>query len=241
MSSHYFLVNDDHIFYPESDGKPMADNTEQFKWIVTIKENLDAMLPDAFVAGDLFWYPVGGKPPIVQAPDVMVAFGRPKGKRGSYKQWKEGDVAPQVVFEILSPTNSPSAMLAKFNFYDQYGVEEYYVYDPDTNALWGWTRFGQELREIGNINGWTSPRLGIRFELDDTLHIYKPNGEAFETFAEAIDAKEKECHRAEQERQRAEQERQRAEQERQRAESAEAEIAALREKLRAAGIDSGTP
>ena len=25
---------------PDSDGKPMADNTEQFRWIVMIKENL---------------------------------------------------------------------------------------------------------------------------------------------------------------------------------------------------------
>jgi hypothetical protein len=28
------------IIYPDSDGKPMADNTKQFRWIVTIKENL---------------------------------------------------------------------------------------------------------------------------------------------------------------------------------------------------------
>jgi hypothetical protein len=24
------------VSYPESDGKPMADNTKQFRWIVTI-------------------------------------------------------------------------------------------------------------------------------------------------------------------------------------------------------------
>lgn len=28
------------IIYPDSDGQPMADNTKQFRWIVTIKENL---------------------------------------------------------------------------------------------------------------------------------------------------------------------------------------------------------
>jgi hypothetical protein len=27
------------IIYPDSDNKSMADNTEQFRWIVTIKEN----------------------------------------------------------------------------------------------------------------------------------------------------------------------------------------------------------
>jgi hypothetical protein len=29
------------IIYPDNDGNSMSDNTEQFKWIVTIKENLE--------------------------------------------------------------------------------------------------------------------------------------------------------------------------------------------------------
>jgi hypothetical protein len=29
------------VIYPESDGKRMADNTQQFRWIVVIKENLE--------------------------------------------------------------------------------------------------------------------------------------------------------------------------------------------------------
>ncbi|ERT08016.1 hypothetical protein M595_1951 [Lyngbya aestuarii BL J] len=28
------------IIYPDSDGQPMADNSLQFQWIVTIKSNL---------------------------------------------------------------------------------------------------------------------------------------------------------------------------------------------------------
>ncbi len=53
------------IVYPETDGEPMAENTLQFQWIVTIKEGLEAVFldqPDVFVAGDLFWYPVEGDP-----------------------------------------------------------------------------------------------------------------------------------------------------------------------------------
>src|SRR5215470_17845154 len=111
--------------YPESDGQPMADNTKQFQWIVTIKENLDALLPNAFVAGDLFWYPLEGNNRIRQAPDVLVAFGRPKGHRGSYRQWEEDNIAPQVVFEVLSPGNLPSEMAEKLIFYEKHGVEEY--------------------------------------------------------------------------------------------------------------------
>ncbi len=31
------------IIYPDSDGKPMADNTKQFDWIVTIKGGLEVL------------------------------------------------------------------------------------------------------------------------------------------------------------------------------------------------------
>src|SRR6516164_4681448 len=96
------------IVYPDSDGEPMADNTLKYERIVTIKGNLDILYldrADVFVAGDMLWYPVEGDPTTRMAPDVMVAFGRPKGYRGSYRQWEEGGIAPQVVFEILSPGN----------------------------------------------------------------------------------------------------------------------------------------
>lgn len=60
---------------------------------------------DVCVATDLLWYPVEGRPDIRTAPEVMLSFGRPKGHRSSYKQWEEGGLAPQVVFEVLSPSN----------------------------------------------------------------------------------------------------------------------------------------
>ena len=47
--------------YPESDGQPMAENTEQYDWLVKIKENLEILFADrddVFVAGDLLGYPV---------------------------------------------------------------------------------------------------------------------------------------------------------------------------------------
>lgn len=81
------LALDRDIVYPESDGRPMADNTEQFKWIVLLKENLEclfAQTENVFIAGDLLWYPLEGKPEISTAPDVMAVLGRPKGRRKSY-------------------------------------------------------------------------------------------------------------------------------------------------------------
>ena len=78
------------IVYPDSDGKPRADNTLQFRWIGTIKEGLERVFhdrPNVFVAGDLLWYPVEGRPDICTAPDALVALSRhPKqntGRRGA--------------------------------------------------------------------------------------------------------------------------------------------------------------
>jgi len=166
----------------------MAENTLQFEWIVTIEGGIDALFKDnpmVFVAGDLFWYPVEGEPGIRTAPDTLVVFGRPKGHRGSYRQWEEGNIAPQVVFEIRSPGNRFGEMLHKFQFYERHGVEEYYLYDPDFNELEGWIRNQQRLQPIPVINGWISPRLGIRFALEsNTLVIYRPDGRKFAAYLE---------------------------------------------------------
>ena len=177
------------INYPESDGKPMADNTKQFHWITVIKQNLDwlfAQDPQVFIAGDLFWYPVEGRPNIVTAPDVLVVFGRLKGDRGSYKQWEENNIAPQVVFEILSPSNSKTEMEKKLIFYDRYGVDEYYIYDPDRQQLEGWLRGDNDsLENIPTIFNWVSPRLGIRFEQSEQeLKLYRPDGTPFHSYNE---------------------------------------------------------
>jgi Uma2 family endonuclease len=219
------------IHYPESDGQPVADNTLQFRWIVTLEGNLEGVFqddPNVFVAGDLLWYPVEGDNTISTAPDTMVVFGRPKGDRGSYQQWLEDDIAPQVVFEVLSPGNRHGAMIRKFKFYEQYGVEEYYVYDPDNAELNGWVRGGDALKEIPNMAGWVSPRLGIRFELaGDDLHLYTPDGRPFLTFQELLQQSQKETQRAEAERQRAETERQRAETELVRADRLAAQLRSL--------------
>ncbi len=189
------------IIYPDSDGLPMADNTRQFRYIVMIQGGIAALFaddPNVFVAGDLLWYPVEGDNRIRAAPDTMVVFGRPPGDRGSYMQWREDDVAPQVVFEVLSPGNTGSEMSRKFGFYQQYGVEEYYIYDPDRGTLNGWLRQSDRLEQIPKMEGWISPRLGIRFSLEETeLALYRPDGRRFETFLELSQRAETAHQRAE--------------------------------------------
>ena len=221
------------IIYPDSDGQPMADNTKQFRWIVVIKENLEILFannPEVFVAGDLLWYPVEKDHKTRQAPDILVAFGRPKGDRGSYRQWQENNIAPQVVFEILSPGNTIKEMAKKLDFYNRHGVEEYYLYDPDKEDINGWLREEDNLTVIEEMNSWVSPRLGIKFELTPTgLEIKYPTGEKFLSSVEL-------AQKAESEKQRAESEKQRAESEKQRADEAEEKVRRLQAKLRELGV-----
>ncbi len=223
------------IIYPESDGLPMAENTRQFNAIVAIKENIEILFrddPQVFVAGDLFWYPREGDNTLRTAPDILVVLGVPKGHRGSYRQWDERGIAPQVVFEVLSPGNRAGEMTRKFQFYEDYGVEEYYVFNPD-DGLWdGWWRRDGRLHGIETMHGWISPRLEIRFEsvFETDLTLFRPNGERFLSPLE-MDAQRREADaRAELDRLAHEQAQQRAEQAQQRAER-------LAAQLRAAGIE----
>ncbi|MEG4808626.1 Uma2 family endonuclease [Microcoleus sp. F8-D3] len=215
------------IIYPDDNGEPMSNNTDQFRLIVWIKENLELLFaddPNVFVAGDLLWYPVEGNNKLSQAPDVMAVFGIPKGYRGSYQQWYENDIAPQVAFEIWSRGNRLTPMMQKFQFYERYGVEEYYLYDPEKLELIGWLRAEGKLEPIEQIDGWVSPRLGVRFQLSETgLEMFGPSGEPFMSFVELDRLRQQAEARAEQAEMLLEQERSRSQ--------------ALEARLREMGID----
>jgi len=197
------------VHYPDSDGEPMADNTLQFEWIVTLQGNLDRIFrdnPDVFVAGDHLIYPVESDNVTRLAPDVYVAFGRPKGHRGSYKVFAEDGIFPQVVFEVWSPGNTADKMEEKRRFYEKYGAEEYYVLYPDFPAhLQGWRCDAGTLARIANMNGHISPRLGIRFAVArGSVAVFWPDGRPFLSFVELGNLQEQTEARAEQERARAE-------------------------------------
>jgi Uma2 family endonuclease len=197
------------IEYPDSDGQPMAENTRQYDFIVYIKTNLDVLFAardDVFVAGDLLWYARFGDPKERLAPDAMVAFGRPKGYRGSYKQWEEGGIPPQVVWEVLSPGNTTREMAEKRAFYERHGVEEYYEYDPDRGLLRGWIRQDDALGQLDETQGYVSPLLGVRMELNgDDLVLYRPDGTPFKTLQESEDQTQRERLAKEKAEQRADQ------------------------------------
>jgi Putative restriction endonuclease len=125
---------------------------------------------------------------------------------------------------VLSPGNRFGELNRKLAFYDRFGVEEYYLINPDRIWIEGWRRTADGLREIPELNGWVSSRCGFRFVLSEyDLLILSPDGHPFESYVEIV-------RRAEEERRRAEEERRRANEERRRADR-------LAERLRALGGD----
>ena len=214
------------VIYLDDNGEPMSNNTDQFRLIVWIKENLELVFaddPNVFLASDLLWYPVEGNNKLSQAPDIMAVFGIPKGYRGSYQQWNEDNIAPQVAFEIW-PGDRIGLMMQKFQFYERYGVEEYYFYNPQTLELGGWLRRESQLEAIEQMDDWVSPRLGVRFQLSETgLEMFGPNQEPFVSFVELDRLRQQAEARAEQAEMLLEQERSRSQ--------------ALELRLREMGID----
>ena len=93
---------------------------------------------------------------------------------------------PQVVWEVLSPSNRRGELQEKFDFYQRFGAEEYYQYDPNRGRLRGWLCRGEVLEEIPNIvQGWRSPRTGVRMRLEEgELILTYPDGRPFLSFLE---------------------------------------------------------
>ena len=134
------------------------------------------------MAGDLIWYPVEGHPEICQAPDALVAFGRPRDIAVRTSNGRRAASRRRPFRDPLARITLPRCK-SKFGFYERYGVEEYYIYDPDEVELFGRRRANRGLEAIAEMDGWISPLLGIRFDMSGPeLVIYGPDGRRFLTY-----------------------------------------------------------
>ena len=176
------------IVYPESDGKPMAENTLQYRWVVKITGELEHLFaddPNVFVAGDLFWYPVEGRPDICShgfARRVRPPQGRPR----SYRQWEEGGIAPQVVFEVLSPGTASARCPRSSTSTSGMALRSTTCTIPTRSPGAVGIRPPTRRTRRDHANARTlSPRLKVRFEMnEDGLRLIRPDGKPFVTFGE---------------------------------------------------------
>ncbi|NJP12375.1 MAG: Uma2 family endonuclease [Leptolyngbyaceae cyanobacterium RU_5_1] len=236
------------VFYPSSDGEPLAETSVHIDAIINAVVALRQYLSgqQAIVLADQFLYYAQGYPKLRVAPDVMVIFDVTPGPRDNYKTWEEGQV-PVVIFEMTSAGTKDQDQTLKRTLYEQLEVQEYWLFDPRGEWIPEKLR-GYRLRNerYEPITDSRSQPLQLRLQVEEQLiGFYREDtGEKLPTPNELVQALQREIaarqqmeQELEQERQRAEQEHQRAEQERQRAEQAESQVAQLQERLRALGID----
>jgi Uma2 family endonuclease len=125
------------VYYPESDDKPMAETDVHRRMIVyftTALENFFRDEPNIYVSGDLLLYYAEGDPRKCVAPDVFVVRGVPKINRRIYKLWEEAR-PPDVVFEFSSRQTWREDLHVKWRLYEQLGVKEYFIFDPEYDYL----------------------------------------------------------------------------------------------------------
>lgn len=184
------------IYYPESDGKPMAETdvhrTQMNYLIETLKLYFDER-KDVYISGNIMFYYEEGNPHKVFSPDVMVCFGISPEDRRIYKLWEE-EQFPQVVFEISSRSTWGEDLNKKWFLYQKFGVKEYYIFDPEYDylpePLVAYRLKKGELKQVKVKNGRVfSEELGL--EIVDTgsgLRLYNPQTEEFlKTLAEAAE------------------------------------------------------
>jgi Uma2 family endonuclease len=186
------------VFYPSSDGKPMAETTIHVRTIMLLLEALQDWFrgrADVFLAADLFWYWEEGNPKAVCAPDVMVVPGVPATDRRSFFTWKENGAIPAVVFEIASQGTWQEDLYDKFSLYERLGVREYFIFDPEAlylrPPLQGFRLEEAKYRRIvsGADGSLLSPELGLYLRPEETMLrlIDSKNGNAILTREEEVE------------------------------------------------------
>jgi Uma2 family endonuclease len=173
--------------YPESDGKPMAETDIHAQTMIDLRTALDNFFrnqPDIYVSGNLLIYYVEGDPKKRVAPDVFVVRGVEKRRRRIYKLWEEG-VAPQVVIELTSRQTWREDLQEKWRLYEQLGVEEYFIFDPEYDYL-DEPLVGYRLKDgkykalAARDRRLRSKVLGLELvDTGETLRLFDPRSGAF--------------------------------------------------------------
>jgi Uma2 family endonuclease len=169
------------IYYPESDGKPVAEtdvHRDLMFDLITLLKDFFHDKPDVYVSGNLFIYYKEGEPAASVSPNCFVVKGVENYKRRTYKIWEEGKT-PDVVFELTSKkTKQEDQSKKKVIYQDKLKVKEYFLYDPLHDylkpSLQGYRLEGGRYEEIAKTgNRLRSVELGMDLaEEDGVLNLY---------------------------------------------------------------------
>jgi Uma2 family endonuclease len=124
---------DDPDLWPESDGKPMAENAtnriQMTNLIFALEQALAPRVRVCVGGNQMMYYDITDRRRHV-SPDVYAALDVEPGIREKWQTWREDGLFPQVVFEITSKSTEKEDLGSKRALYARLGVEEYYIFDP---------------------------------------------------------------------------------------------------------------
>ena len=162
----------DPVEYPTSDGRPVAETDLHYLRLAGAAYGIRRLLAsrdDVYVGSNLLVYDEPGNPRRHLSPDIFVAFGVEAGSRDLYKIWEEQP--PAFVLEITSKSTRREDERTKRRRYAQWGVGEYFLYDPRgewlSPALQGLALAGRRYRRMDEAllpngeRGLRSDALGI--------------------------------------------------------------------------------
>ncbi len=238
------------VHYPDSDGKFLLQHITHSAQLISASEAIKQHFRDArvLVAVDPPLYWEEGNNRAVLAPDLMVTLDHElQGDRRTYQTWIEGRL-PDFVLEVVSPASADDDKKLQMGTYEQLGIPEYFLYDPDASEpaerLLGYRldqrtdKYGAPLQP-GSDGALETPALGVSLRAEGARLIIRntATGEDYLTGA-ALQRRLDEVRRqrkqfeAEYEALQREQAVARADQAEARAEQAEAENRRLKELLR---------
>ena len=199
--------DDPDIYYPDSDGNPMAETDAQFypltETVLALRQHYSDR-DDVYVSGDLLVYYRMNDNTVRLAPDVFVVFGVEDHLRSSYIIWREGGKAPDFVLEIASPGTFIRDMTEKRALYAALGVTEYWRFDP-TGQLFSPALVGEQLAEDGEyepieigtgedgvLRGYSAVlALEVCRRPDGELRLYDPESQTWLSYlAEEVSARQ---------------------------------------------------
>jgi Uma2 family endonuclease len=94
-------------------------------------------------------------------PDILFFFNDSRIKTST----KGLHGSPDLIIEILSPSNSKHDQVIKKNLYERFGVQEYWIVDPETRTAFGYTLNEKNYVAIGEFSGFIqSLLLNSKFE-----------------------------------------------------------------------------
>ena len=189
----------DEIIYPEQREDDMGETSIHIKLISNFLQmllNFFHQKEDVFLSGNMNLYYEEGNPNKWYAPDLLIAFGVPNHERSSYQIWKE-NIFPQVIFEIASDKTWENDVGKKYKDYETFGVEEYYILDPEFAYLpapmLAFHRQGKRLLSVQVTEEKVfSPRLGLEIvRTKNNFRLFNPQTNKFLLTLEELEAEKK--------------------------------------------------